>query len=1319
MNKQILLTLLALLFAVLTVGAISASDVNVTDSYATSLVDDTSDVSVPLENTAGSSEISVSSNSNVDNDSSKVSLSSEEVLESEDSNNLSTNSTNDNIPSSDDGVAVISSNESDSNVSSTIDVSKTITAKDMSKYYKGSAQYTATFLDAHGNVLNNTNVKITVNGVTYTKQTNANGVAYLAINLKPGSYKVVALNPTTGYSLSTTFKVVSTISASDISKVYTDGKKFTAKFYKSDGKALANKYIKFKINGKTYKVKTNGQGVASLSLINLKKGTYEIMSHNTQDGLKIKNKVKVVRTTTTSLSTKTYTFLKSDSKTVKVNLINKFGYALGKGKIIKFEINGKKYSAKTNANGVAKIKLPSLGAGIYKITYSFAGNSFYKKCSAGSKVEILASKNPTFTVKSTKTFGHGANTKFQVALTSGNVPLAQRTVTLKVDGKNYTKTTDGNGVVSLPIGLDVGNYTISYTYNGESKVNSKTMSTAITVKERSNTSLTWKSGSSYYQGVQTYKVLLKDSNGKVLSGKTVKLTVNSKTYSATTSSSGYALFNANVPTGNYTVSFKYEAIGDNDNAPSFSSTNIEVLKKNTTGYGYWVYGGDMGSVSLGTLASKGTTDLFLNFYALTIKTQREVESWIASANKLGMRVHIWMQAFYANGSWVNPVVNGNVNSDYFEQKIIEAQKYASIKGISGIHLDYIRYPGNAYKTSGGTAAISEFAQQITEAIHDTDPNIIVSCALMPETTSNAYYYGQDYSVISRYMDVVIPMIYKGNYGKTSSWIKTIAKWFVDNSEGAQVWAGLQGYKSDDNVVKLSPSEIAADTQAALDGAASGAVIFRWGVTNFVDFNSLSDQSGSPSITGSVSISDIVAAAYNLNSSIKSSGSIPASVRVGGVTYSTAQFLYLMTKAILYINAGKSSEILAVTSDVASNPTSTVKSGNLYMSEYLDLATRVSSFIESKGVAPNYANSSLGYIKYQSLIDAFARITAFYKVSLRLPSYVMFNADAKLDTPSKTISIKNIIKGASNLKTYYTNNKVLPSTVTAGGITFTLAEFMYLMSRAIYQIGNSNTSDITYISGVSAPSSPTGDSLSIDLGRSGFIDLAKNVASYINTHKKAPNFANCNSKNIIYDELVDAFSRILSFYSISSRLPKYVTISTSGSSSSSNSGSISITGTGLNEKNYLSDLSNYLKSTKNCQITNKIKNKVSSITNGLTDDLKKAEAIFNYVKCHIMYSFYYNTKYGADGTLSGGKGNCVDQSHLLVAMFRSAGLAARYVHGTCKFNSGNTYGHVWTQVLIGDKWVVADATSLKNSLGNIYNWKTSSFTLKGTYSSLSF
>ena len=233
-----------LAFAVIfSVCAVSASDVNVTDSYATSLVDDTSDVSVPMENTADSSEISVSSYSNVDNDSSKVSLSSEEVLGSENSNTLSTNTNSDAMISSDNtGVAALSvSNSVDvygaSDVSS-LDVYKTVTAKE-------STKYTATFFDSKGNVLNNTKVKITVNGKTYTRTTNVKGVASLAINLKPGTYKVYAYNPVTSYNLTSTFKVLTTIKASNMNKVYTDKKKFAAKFLTSGGKALVGLCLSF------------------------------------------------------------------------------------------------------------------------------------------------------------------------------------------------------------------------------------------------------------------------------------------------------------------------------------------------------------------------------------------------------------------------------------------------------------------------------------------------------------------------------------------------------------------------------------------------------------------------------------------------------------------------------------------------------------------------------------------------------------------------------------------------------------------------------------------------------------------------------------------------------------------------------------------------------------------------------------------------------------------------------------------------------------------------------------------------------------------
>jgi hypothetical protein len=344
--------MLLALCVIFSVSAIYASDVNVTDSYATSLVDDTSDVSVPLENIADSSEISVSSDSNVDNDSSKVSLSSEEVLESENSNTLSTNTGSNSID----------------NITSTLDVSKSIISKDITKYYKGSTKYTATFYDNDGNPLANTTVKIVANGQTYSKKTDSKGAVSLAIDLKPGTYKVTAINPVTGYNLTTTFKILSTISASDVTKVYTDGRKFTATFYKSNGKPLANKQIKFKINGKTYTAKTNSNGVASLTMYNLNVGTYKMISYNT-DGLTKTNTVKVVKSTSSKLITSDYTFLKSDSKTIKVTLHNGLGYAPGAGKTIKITINGKTYSRTTNSNGVATLKLPSLNNGVYTVKY--------------------------------------------------------------------------------------------------------------------------------------------------------------------------------------------------------------------------------------------------------------------------------------------------------------------------------------------------------------------------------------------------------------------------------------------------------------------------------------------------------------------------------------------------------------------------------------------------------------------------------------------------------------------------------------------------------------------------------------------------------------------------------------------------------------------------------------------------------------------------------------------------------------------------------------------------------------------------------------
>ena len=784
MNKKILHTMLLALILIFSVSAVQASDVNITDSDTLSADEE----HVAVESSASDDELeSVYSNTlstNNEDASLKADIKNQTEITSQttdtyykgsysvtlkDSNssnvlvnktvNLIINNVKYTANTDNNGIAsvVLSLNpgkysvtayfegddtyEASDNFTSAVNVLSTVKASDITKYYKGSTQYSATFLDSQGNVLANRYVAIAVNGKSYKVKTDAKGVAKLSVNLKPGTYKVVSTDPITGYKLSTTFKILSTISGTATTKkVAGDSKKFTATFLKSNGKALAKKYIKIKLKGKTYKVKTNSKGKATLSLKNLKKGTYKVICYN-NDGLSKTFKIKVYNKVSTKFTTSLYTFLKRDSKKIKVTLKNSLGYAPTKGKIIKIKINGKTYTKKTNSKGAVYLKLPSLKKGVYTVKYKFSGASHYKATSASNKVIIITTKNAALTVKSTTSFGHGAGTPLKVAVTAGGVPLIKRTVTFNINGKTYKKTTDNNGIASLPINLGLGSYTVKYSINKESKVNAKSGSCNIKVFERSNSKLTWQSGSSFTDSSQTFKVLLSDLNGKAISGQTVKLTIKSKTYSATTASNGYAKFKASAPVGTYSVS--------------------------------------------------------------------------------------------------------------------------------------VKFPG-----------------------------------------SNSY---------------------KGN--------------------------------------------------------------------------------------------------------------------------ST--------------------------------------------------------------------------------------------------------------THSVTISVSKSTKG-------------------------------------------------------------------------------------------------------------------------------------------------------VNEKNTISDLSEYLKSSKNCQVGNsKIKSLVTSLTKGLTSDYDKAEAIFNYVRDTLSYSFYYNTKYGAVGTLDAKKGNCVDHTHLLVAMFRTAGLASRYVHGTCKFTSGNTYGHVWAQVLIGDTWVCADATSSKNSLGKISNWNTKSFTLKGRYASLSF
>lgn len=146
----------------------------------------------------------------------------------------------------------------------------------------------------------------------------------------------------------------------------------------------------------------------------------------------------------------------------------------------------------------------------------------------------------------------------------------------------------------------------------------------------------------------------------------------------------------------------------------------------------------------------------------------------------------------------------------------------------------------------------------------------------------------------------------------------------------------------------------------------------------------------------------------------------------------------------------------------------------------------------------------------------------------------------------------------------------------------------------------------------------------------------------------------------------------------------------------------------------------LKPTENAQSNNpRIKALAKKITKGATSKYKKAVKLFKWVRDNIGYSFYYNTKYGAVKTLKKKKGNCVDTSHLLVALSRAAGIPARYVHVKAKFPDDKVYGHVFVQVYVKGKWYNVDASSTKNSFDVIKKWDTATAKIKGVYASLPF
>jgi len=272
---------------------------------------------------------------------------------------------------------------------------------------------------------------------------------------------------------------------------------------------------------------------------------------------------------------------------------------------------------------------------------------------------------------------------------------------------------------------------------------------------------------------------------------------------------------------------------------SKAAANFGIIKGNTVGIWYNQSNTPSLLSNLDQFAKLGIGHVLLHEYAFRYY-ENLIPDILAKAKKLGISIHIWMQCFWWNDNqgvngWRSPVIDSEkrYDQDLFDDILGETRASKYVKaGVQGIHFDYIRFGGTAYKHDypevgvTGQGAIDEFCRQAAERLRAINPDLILSAALMAETGSERYY-GQHPESMGQYLDILIPMIYGNSSGKSYGTCRGIANYFAQHGIPAQCWAGNDTYSS--SGAGLSAAQIKSSSEIYKESKAVGVVLFRHGL----------------------------------------------------------------------------------------------------------------------------------------------------------------------------------------------------------------------------------------------------------------------------------------------------------------------------------------------------------------------------------------------------------------------------------------------------------------------------------------------------------
>ena len=233
-------------------------------------------------------------------------------------------------------------------------------------------------------------------------------------------------------------------------------------------------------------------------------------------------------------------------------------------------VNGNDYHAEVK-DGLSTLTIKNLKIGNYSII-AYYGDSNYELKNITSNF-IVTGLNPNLTVDSVSTTK--GNSIDLIAHLDSN---ATGFVIFYVNDTKVGISEIEKGIANYTyIPKNVGNFTIKAVYIGDDKYSSSEAEGNLTVKgiSKLGTILSASTLTISAYASKNLVVTLKDSKGKVLSGKKVTIAFNSKTYNVITDANGQAKLSiTNKVVKNYTATIKFT--GDTAYTGSFKSVKVVI-----------------------------------------------------------------------------------------------------------------------------------------------------------------------------------------------------------------------------------------------------------------------------------------------------------------------------------------------------------------------------------------------------------------------------------------------------------------------------------------------------------------------------------------------------------------------------------------------------------------------------------------------------------------------------------------------------------------------------------------------------------------------